>query len=215
MDALVGAGVALFVSQVLFPPSPVSLLEGAARGALRPLTEGLRTGAIAVASGDAAAAEAALECLRAEAQSAISSLTAARETSGKVARRTLRGAQGQMARTPRRPPREAGSPFRQRPAHLGASLRLLDERVAPPGWLVPAIRELARAIEALAEDSKSPDARRRASDAAAVAAREAARGVDLGALDPRVALAAEGIRLAASDIAKLSAPEEAGLEPTA
>ena len=32
IDALVGGGVALFVSQILLPPSPVSLLKGASRG---------------------------------------------------------------------------------------------------------------------------------------------------------------------------------------
>jgi hypothetical protein len=88
-----------------------------------------------------------------------------------------------------------------------ASCRLLNERVDVPEQLVPAIGELAWAIEALAEDPESPDARRRASGAAREAAREAVHGEDLGAPDPHTTLAVEEIRLAASDVMRLIAPE--------
>lgn len=91
LDALIGGAVALLFSQVLFPPSPASILKDAGRQALGSLAEGLRANAQALARGDAAAAEAALERLRAEGRSAISALDAAWEKGGKVARRTLRG----------------------------------------------------------------------------------------------------------------------------
>ncbi len=87
----------------------------------------------------------------------------------------------------------------------------MDERIGSAGWVVPAIRELAHAVDALAEDPESPDARRRARDSA----REAARLVATGEADPRVALVVEGIRLAASDVERIAAPEVDGLEPTA
>jgi hypothetical protein len=77
-------------------------------------------------------------------------------------------------------------------------------RVDVPEQLVPTIGELARAIEALAEDPESPDTRRRASSAARETAREAVHGEDLGAPDPHTTLAVEGIRLAASDVMRLS-----------
>ena len=59
LGALVGALVALFLSQVLFPPSPVSLLKDASRRALGSVAEGLRGSARALASGDAAQGRAA------------------------------------------------------------------------------------------------------------------------------------------------------------
>jgi uncharacterized membrane protein YgaE (UPF0421/DUF939 family) len=42
LDALVGGGVALFISQILLLPSPVSLLKDAGRKALNSIAEGLR-----------------------------------------------------------------------------------------------------------------------------------------------------------------------------
>lgn len=77
------------------------------------------------------------------------------------------------------------------------------------------MRELARAVEALSEDPEDPDAGRRASEAAAGVAREANRGEDPGVSDPHVALASEGVRLAASDVARLAALEGTGTEPPA
>jgi hypothetical protein len=42
LNALIGGGVALIISQILFPPSPVSLLRDAGREALSSIAEGLR-----------------------------------------------------------------------------------------------------------------------------------------------------------------------------
>lgn len=163
LDALVGGVVALFISQILLPLSPVSLLKDAGREALSTIAEGLRASARALSDSDAAAAATALECLREEGLGSTADLGAAREASEKVARRTLRG-------------RWEADRFGRLDARLGevglltgsalllahAARLLLDERVAAPGWLVPAIHELARAVEVLAEAPESPDARRRA-----------------------------------------------------
>ena len=212
LDALIG-GVALLVSQILFPPSPVSLLKGAGREVLSALAEGLTASAQALAGGDAASAGAALQRLRAEGRSSnLSDLDAAREKGGKVARRTLRGRLeakrfGHLdARVERLDLLSVNVLLLSRATH-----RLLDERVAAPDWLVRAIRDLARALEALAKDPESTEVMHRASDAAAC---KAARGDAFGTPDPRVALAAEGLRFASSDVAKLAASEGAGLGPT-
>jgi uncharacterized membrane protein YgaE (UPF0421/DUF939 family) len=216
LDALVGGGVALFISQILLLPSPVSLLKDAGRKALNSIAEGLRACAHALYDGDIAAAEIALECLREEGLSSTADLGATRETSEKVARWTLRG-------------RREADRFRRLDSRLGevdllavsallltrAARRLLDERVAAPEWLVTTIYELASAVEALTEDPESPDARRRAHDSALEAARRVSTGDYLGVADPHVALAAEGVRLAASDVERIAAPKEGELEPTA
>ena len=217
LDALVGALVALFSSQVLFPPSPVSLLKDASRRALGSVAEGLRGSARALAGGDAAQGRAALQRLRAEELGTMADLTGAREKSAKVARRTLRG-RLEARRYARLDARigeldllSASALLRSR-----AALRLLlEERDATPGWLAPAMDELARGLEAVAEGPESPDARRRASGRAAGAAREAASAAGAGVPNPRVALAAEGVRLTASDVSKLTAPKGNGLEPKA
>ena len=212
LDALVGGGIALLVSQVLLPPSPVSLLERAGREALGSLAESLRANARALASADAASARTALEHLRVEDRSMMSSLEEAREKSTKVARRTLRG------RLEAEPFRRLDARIRQLDLLAGsilflsrATCRLLDERVDAPGWLAPATLELARAMEALAGTPGSPDAMRRAREAALEAAKKAAENP--GFPDPRVALAAEGIRLVALDVNKLAEPNGTGLEP--
>ena len=212
LDALVGGGVALLVSQVLFPPSPVSLLESAGRAALNSLAESLRANARALESDDAASARAALERLRAQERSTMADLEAAREKSEKVARRTLRG-------------RLEAKRFDHLDVRIGrldllagsilfllrATYRLLDEHVEAPDWFAPAIRELALALEALVDDPGSPDVTRRAGEAASEAARKTAETP--GFPNPRVALAAEGIRLTASDLTKPAAPDATGPEP--
>ena len=72
--------------------------------------------------------------------------------------------------------------------------------------------DLARVVETLSENPESPNTVRRASAAAAGVARQVARGEDLGVPYPRLALAVEGIRLAASDVATLAAVEGGGFE---
>jgi len=90
LDGLVGGGVALFVSQILFTPSPVSLLTNAVREVLGAVAGSLRATARALADDDAETAADALRRLR-ENQDSLSDLADARETSRGVARRTLRG----------------------------------------------------------------------------------------------------------------------------
>ena len=216
LDALVGGAVALVFSQVLFPPSPTSLLKDTDRRALSSATEGLRGSAQALASGDADRAGDALKRVRTKELGSLADLTAAREKSGKVAHRTLRGRLESK--------RYAGLDARMGRLDLLSSsvlllsrasyLLLLEEREATPGWLAPATTELARALDALAEDPESAEARHLARNRAARAAREAVRAEEAGVPNPRVALAAEGIRLAASDVERLAAPEP-GPERTA
>lgn len=80
LDALVGGGVALFVSQVLFAPSPASMLA-----------EELRTIGHSLNEADAPVAAAAVKRLRGESSRSTSDLAVDRVRAGQVARRTLRG----------------------------------------------------------------------------------------------------------------------------
>ena len=91
LDALVGGGVALVVSQLLLPPSPVSLLRAADREALCSIAKSLRASARAHSDGDVVMAETALERLREEGLNSTADFCATREMSGNVASRTLRG----------------------------------------------------------------------------------------------------------------------------
>jgi uncharacterized membrane protein YgaE (UPF0421/DUF939 family) len=125
---------------------------------LSSIAEVLRAYARTLSDNDTAAAEAALKYLREEGLNSTSNLSTAREMSRKVTRWTRRGW------------REMDCFWRLH-AHLDkldllfgsvlllsrASCRHLNERVDVSEQLVPAIGELARAIEALAEDPESPD----------------------------------------------------------
>jgi uncharacterized membrane protein YgaE (UPF0421/DUF939 family) len=60
VDALVGGGVALVFTQLLFPTDPVKLLRGATRATMRELAEILRLAASSIAEHDVAVADQAL-----------------------------------------------------------------------------------------------------------------------------------------------------------
>lgn len=211
LDALVGAGVALLMSQILFVPSPVSLLKDEAGDALASISAGLDACADALLNGDGDAAEGALGRLRGGGSEGgtLSDLVAARDAAQKVSRRTLRG-RLEGARFARLDARLAGVDLLASSAVLiaCATRRLLDGRNAAPASLVRATRDLARAVAALSEDPESADARRSAREPALEAMRLAASRTD-GGPDHRAALLlAEGVRLAASDVLQAAARDE-------
>lgn len=150
------------------------------------------------------AAEAALERLRGG-QSSLGDLTEAREASGRVSHRTLRGRR-EKDRVENLDERLAQIDLLFASALLlaRATHRLLEERVSTPEWLPRAVEELARAVEALADDPESLDGRRRASEMAL----EAARTVAPEAEDRRVAFAADQVRLVAADVSRMAAPKD-------
>lgn len=207
LDALIGGGVALLVSQVLFAPSPRAILANAGCEALASIAAGLRVSARALANNDAAAAEAALARLR-EGRGSLEDLAEARETSRHVSRRTLRGR------------REKGRRLEHLDASLGevdllfasalllarATHRLLDEHVPVPEWLSRAAGELANGVEALAEDPES--ARSQAYGSALEAQRTVSSALDPRAASPSVVLVAESVRSTACDVLRMAALEE-------
>lgn len=82
VDAVVGGGIALLVMALLLPLNPLTEVQRAVRPLMEALTEGLDRGAEALAHGDSAAAQEALDQMR-EAESHLrafgESLTASKE----------------------------------------------------------------------------------------------------------------------------------------
>jgi hypothetical protein len=88
IDALVGAGVALVFSQLLFSPEPVQLLRRAEKAALDVMAAGLFSTAEALEHDDDELAENAITRLR-EVRDDLSELGRVRRASTRVARRSL------------------------------------------------------------------------------------------------------------------------------
>jgi fusaric acid resistance family protein len=206
LDALVGGGVALFVSQILFAPSPASMLAEAARRTLARLSGELGAIARALDDTDAAAAGAAVKRLREEGLRSASDLAATRQTAGGVSRRTLRG-RWESDRLKRLGARvgEVDLLFGDALLVARAAREFLDQRGKAPRWLCRAVDGLARAVGELAGDPESPGAARGARRFALEAA-EAGRAGD-SEMDPRITLAAEGVRLLAADIERMVGEE--------
>jgi hypothetical protein len=87
----------------------------------------------------------------------------------------------------------------------------LDQRGKAPRWLCRAVDGLARAVGELAMAPESPGAARGARRFALEAA-EVGRAGD-SETDPRIALAAEGVRLLAADIERMVGEEAAEKYP--
>jgi hypothetical protein len=88
LDALIGGGVALVFSQLLFSPEPVALLRRAETAALADMAEGLELTARAVERDDDELGEQALSRLR-DLRDRLAELGRVRRASTRVARRSL------------------------------------------------------------------------------------------------------------------------------
>lgn len=155
-DALIGVGIALTLSQLIFPPEPDVLVRGAEAAALRTLADGLRLTAAALEQGDEALAARARSFLR-EAPGRLVALTQARTSSSRVVRWSP------IRRRGRRRVRDDHA------AHLyllaGSCLmltRAVLELDRPATDLVTAIRDLAACLDLAADALGDPEARRRA-----------------------------------------------------
>jgi hypothetical protein len=87
VDALIGVGVALLFTQVLFSPEPLALLRRAEAAALADMAEALRLAAQALERDDDDVAERAMSHLR-TLRDRLSELGRTRAASGRVARRS-------------------------------------------------------------------------------------------------------------------------------
>jgi uncharacterized membrane protein YgaE (UPF0421/DUF939 family) len=162
-DALIGAGVALVFTQLLFSPDPLALLRRAETALLARMAEGLALTSRALDEDDDELAERAIAELRALPGEVVE-LRRTRRSSARVARRTLAGRSRRAVVV-----RESENAdhldllgascllF----ARLGASLNADERRI-----LARSGRELAGELAALAEDLGDRETRQRAADRA-------------------------------------------------
>jgi hypothetical protein len=202
-DALIGAGVALVFSQVLFSPEPVALVRRAEAAALGDLAEGLERTAEALERDDEELAERAMSGMR-EVRDRLAELARTRRAGTRAARRSAVW-RSQVAPAVRES---------ENAGHLdvlGVSCMVLM-RVAiasgAPGRqvLAPSMRELSGALAQLAEAPGDRATRQSAADRALAVARRFTDG-DAEA-DAPLAAAGLAVRMVASDLMTF-----AGVEP--
>ncbi len=195
LDALVGAGVALVFSQLLFSPEPVALLRRAEAAALSDMADGLELTAQSLERDDPELADRALTRMRGL-RDRLAELGRTRQASERVARRSA------VWRSQRAPVvRE-----RENAGHLdllGGSALLLTRTASAAGTsererLAPRVRELAAALDELAKMPGDRGTRQRAADRALGVAR------GLRDADPGTGLlsaaATFSVRMVAADI---------------
>ncbi|MGW5416324.1 FUSC family protein [Actinomadura geliboluensis] len=169
VDALIGAGVALVFSQLLFTPEPLALLRRAESAALDGMADGLDRAVRALREDDDPLREEALSRLR-EQRDRLADLARMAEASTSVPRYSL------VWRT-RRAATVRESAAAARLDLLGGSAVLVARTALTAGpeqrrALVPAVADLAAILRDLAADPGGHAVRRRAADGAvALAAR--------------------------------------------
>jgi hypothetical protein len=195
VDALIGVGVALLFTQVLFSPEPVALLRRAEAAALADMAEALRLTARALERDDDDVAEQAMSHLR-TLRDRLSDLVRTRAASGRVARRSAVW-RSQLAPVVQET-EDAG-----RLDLLGGSCLTLTRTAmatdsASRRSLAPHVRELADGLAALADHPGERSTRQEAADRALEVARR------LGAEDlptePEGVAAIVALRTVASDL---------------
>jgi hypothetical protein len=195
LDALIGAGVALVFSQLLFSPHPIRLVRRAEASLLRDIAERLERFTRALADGDEERTEKALTGLR-DLRDQLNELSRVRKAGGRVARRSA------VWRRQHAPVVEET----ENAEHLdllGSSCVVLARTLAACGpegrsWLGPRVDELAAVLTALGDDLGDRDARQRAADRALDVARRST--LDGAPTDPAIAPAVALLRLAAGDV---------------
>jgi uncharacterized membrane protein YgaE (UPF0421/DUF939 family) len=203
IDALVGAGVALVFTQVLFSPEPVALVRRAEAAALNELAEGLDLTARGLEEGNEETGARAMERLR-TVRDRLAEVSRMRRAGARVARRSLawRSRRGVVVRE------------NENAGHLdllGVSCLMLTRvalDVPPPErrFLAPLVHELARALADLAGDPGDRETRQAAADRALAVARQLA--ATQAPPDSPLAAAIIAARITAADVMTF-----AGVEP--
>ncbi|MFC5137505.1 aromatic acid exporter family protein [Actinomycetospora rhizophila] len=159
LSAVIGGVLALVVSQVLVSPSPVRLLVGAAREALRGPAEALGEVAAALREGSAARAEDAVTALRGG-QAPLATFLDTSETAGSLASTTVRGRR-ERARVAVLRRRLAGVEYVHASTVLLArtAVEVRAAGASVPAHLADGVDELAAAVRAVAADPGAPDPR--------------------------------------------------------
>jgi uncharacterized membrane protein YgaE (UPF0421/DUF939 family) len=194
VDALIGAGVALVFTQVLFSPEPVALLRRAEAAALADMADGLGLTARALERDDDELAERAMSSLH-DLRDRLGELSRARRASSRVVRHSV------LWRT-RMAPVVRESENAGRLDLLGGSCLLLARTALAMSpterrGLAPGVRGLAGAIADLARAPGDRPTRQRAADRAL----DLVRWVAGNSARSQAALAAGGaLRLVATDV---------------
>jgi hypothetical protein len=163
LDALIGVGVALVFSQLLFAPEPLRLLRRAEGAVLSSLAEGLRLTADALEQNNHQLADQATRQLRAMRDDLVA-LNTVRAASARIVRHSLtwRMRAAQVALEKQRAD--------QLDLLAGSGVMLARTAMATTDQerhsLAPAIRQLATALADMARDPGDGPARQRAADRA-------------------------------------------------
>jgi len=194
-DALIGVGVALLFTQVLFSPEPLALLRRAEAAALADMAEALRLTARALEGDDDDMAERAMNHLR-TLRDRLSELGRTRAASRRVARRSAVW-RSQIAPVVRET-EDAG-----RLDLLGGSCLTLTRAAMATDHacrrrLAPRVRELADALADLSGEPGDRATRQEAADRALEVARRLATGDTPS--EPEAVAAIVALRRAASDL---------------
>jgi uncharacterized membrane protein YgaE (UPF0421/DUF939 family) len=194
-DALVGVGVALVFSQLLFAPEPVALLRRAEAAVLERLAGGLALSARALEQDDDELARQAITALR-ELPHDVTELRRVRRASARVARRTVVG-RAHKALVVRESENAdhldlLGSSCLML-ARVAASLNPLERHA-----LAPTVRDLSEVLGALAPELGDRETRQDAADRALEIA-NAVSGADAPA-GSTLAVAITGVRMVATDV---------------
>lgn len=203
VDALVGAGVALVFTQVLFSPEPVALVRRAEAAALGELADGLNLTARALEEESEEVGDRAMERLR-TVRDRLAEVGRMRQAGARVARRSLawRSRRGVVVRE------------NENAGHLdllGVSCLMLTRmalETSPPEqrFLAPIVHEYAEALADLAGDPGDRQTRQGAADRALAVARQLA--AKQASPDSPLAAAIIAARIAAADLMTF-----AGVEP--
>lgn len=209
IDTLIGGGVALVFSQVLFTPEPVRLLRHAEAGALAKVANALDLTARAVEEYDRDLAERAIGSLR-DLRDQLAELGRTRDASRRVARRSA------AWRSQQDPVVQENENAGQLDLLGGSALMVVrtatvaegDER----GVLAPVIRELAAQVRDLARNPGDRGVRQRAADGVLNAARrlgsdDRVHGADPGSPLAATLIAVRGIALDTMVFAGVDADE--------
>ena len=208
LEALIGGGVALVVSAVLFPPDPILLVSRAARSLFDELARALGDVADALASGDAGQARQALEVARA-ADDQLDQLEDALGTARESARLapSQRGTRAELE-SYGHTLSELGFAVRNTRVLARHSYRYIRSRGMPPAELPAAVRDLSEAAHlwALASAGDRPD---HGDEIRSLARSAARRATEVSERHPDFAVAgvAAQVRSIAVDLIRASTPE--------
>jgi len=195
VDALIGVGVALLFTQVLFSPEPLALLRRAEAAALRDMAEALRLTAGALEHDDNDVAEQAMSHLR-TLRDRLAALGRTRAASGRVARRSA------VWRSQIAPVVHETEDAGRLDLLGGSCLTLTRTAIATdPAWrrrLAPRVGELADALGALAERPGERSTRQESADRALEVARRLATGDSPS--EPEAVAAMVALRTVATDL---------------